>query len=143
MMDNVFAVLQILCVVAFGMAFDAWQKEREKRKSAEFDRDFFHRDARQCAKLLREGNELLCDLANCAGELGRLLAAWDAAAGVWKLTGAKTNDEAALERANAVLARFGEYAERNNLEKSRVAGRGPCHGGRVAGSPTPPREGER
>jgi hypothetical protein len=122
----------VVFAFAFIFAFDAWQAEREKRKRAERERDWRRADARDCVKLLREANAVLVELANSAGECGRLLAAWnmvvarpltDEASGL-TLTITDTrhgfdmahkHDAEALDRLNGTLARFHEYAERNNL----------------------------
>jgi hypothetical protein len=105
----------VVFAFAFIFAFDAWQAEREKRKRAEGERDWRRADARNCVKLLREANAVLVELANSAGECGRLLAAWDVASKAWNLAGANEHEAEALDRLNGTLARFQEYAKKNNL----------------------------
>lgn len=142
MKDAIFAAIPIVCAIAFGWAFDAWEAERKKRKEAESLRDFFQGDARQCVKLLREANALLVELANSASECARLLLAWSVAIDTSKnglvhatdeesglvltirdgapkkgdgFDMAHQHDMEAVKRAGDALERFHEYAKRNNL----------------------------
>lgn len=126
----------VVFAFAFVFVFDAWQAEREKRKRAESERDWRSEDARGCVELLREANAVLVDLANAAGECGRCLSGWnivamrhtDEASGL-TLTFkreddgfdmAHKHDAEALDRLNGTLARFHEYANRNNIAISKM-----------------------
>lgn len=150
MKDAIFAAIPIVCAIAFGWAFDAWDAERKKRKEAESLRDFFKEDARQCVKLLREANAVLVDLANAAGECGRCLLAWSIAVdtsknGLVHATDEETgllmtirdgepkkgdgfdmaheHDMEAVKRAGDAIERFHEYAKRNNIATAEREGR--------------------